>query len=182
MVKQRRFQVPEFKYYYEWVRDPQSLLSDAGLEQAIDASIDPQRRQELARVVKWSRRVNEMVAEVVNVPPFRFVRESLEKVSCLADIIVCSATPTEALEREWAEHDLRKYVKVVAGQEMGSKYQHLSLVSTNKYDKNKVIMLGDAMNDMVAANDREACVCLFTQTTFGDLASWMLRRFEPGSA
>jgi phosphoglycolate phosphatase-like HAD superfamily hydrolase len=130
------------------------VLSDAGLIKAIEMSSNADERKEFGVVLKWSRRVNDLVAEIVrHVPPFSFVRESLEKAFPSADMIVCSATPTEALEREWAEHDLRKYVKVVAGQEMGSKYHHLGLVSTGKYDKDKVIMLGDAMGDMAAAKD-----------------------------
>ena len=151
-VKERNFKVPEFKYYVEWVNDPDILLSDAGLKKAIKESLNAEARKELELVLKWSQRVNEMVVEVVkNVPPFQFVRESLEKVSTAADIIVCSATPTEAVEREWAEHGLVKYVKVVAGQEMGSKAQHLAIVSDGKYDKDKIIMLGDAPGDLNAA-------------------------------
>lgn len=152
LVKQRNFKVPQFQYYFEWVQNPDSLLSDAGLEKAIEQSSNPDERAELELALKWSRRVNEMVTEIVrDVPPFPFVRESLEKIFPLADIMVCSATPIEALEREWAEHDLRQYVKLIAGQEMGSKAQHLAAVSNGKYDKNKIIMLGDALGDLDAA-------------------------------
>jgi len=152
MVKERGFKVPQYKYYTQWVNNPASLLSDEGLKQTIKASSNPDEINELQQALKWSQRVNEMVAEIVkDVPPFRFVRESLEKVSGLADIIVCSATPTEALEREWAEHGLAKYVKVIAGQEMGSKAQHLAIVSDGKYDKDHIIMLGDALGDLGAA-------------------------------
>ncbi len=49
-------------------------------------------------IMGTKQRVNEMVAEVVkNVPPFQFVRKSLEKVFPVADIMVCSATSTQAL-------------------------------------------------------------------------------------
>ena len=155
-VKEQNFKVPEFKYYVQWVNDPESLLSDAGLIKVIEASSQADERKELQRVLKWSRRVNEMVAEVVkNVPPFQCVRDSLEKVFSVADIIVCSATPTEALEREWAEHGLKRYVKVIAGQEMGSKVQHLAIVSDGKYDKDKIIMLGDAPGDQKASKEND---------------------------
>ena len=36
MVKNRSFKVPEFKHYIEWVNNPNSLLSNEGLQQAID--------------------------------------------------------------------------------------------------------------------------------------------------
>lgn len=152
VVKARGFKVPQYPYYFAWVSNPDSLLSDAGLEKAIEASSNPEERNELELALKWSRRVNEMVAEIVrDVPPFPFVRRSLEKVYPHADIMVCSATPTEALEREWAEHGLRPYVKVIAGQEMGSKAQQLAAVSSGKYDQDKIIMLGDALGDLEAA-------------------------------
>ncbi len=35
-VKARSFKVPEFKSYVEWVNNPNSLLSNQGLEQAIE--------------------------------------------------------------------------------------------------------------------------------------------------
>ncbi len=152
MVKDRNFKVPEFNYYFEWVNDPNSLLSNAGLQKAIDESSNTDEQEELRRVLKWSQRVNEMVTEIVkDVPAFHFVRETLEKVFPVADVMVCSATPIEALEREWSEHGLAPYVKLIAGQEMGSKAQHLAVVSDGKYDKDKIIMLGDALGDLDAA-------------------------------
>jgi len=151
-VKERGFAVPRFKYYCDWVNDPASLLSDSGLQQAIDKASSDGARSELERVMTWSKRVNEMIAEVCKgVPPFPFVRESIAQASEKADVIVCSATPGEALEREWAEHDLAQYVKVIAGQEMGKKQDHLAILSTGKYAKEKIIMLGDAPGDHEAA-------------------------------
>ncbi len=150
-VKARGFKVPEFKYYVSWVNNPSSLLSNAGLQKAIEQAQNPQARSELELALKWSKRVNELVAEVVkNLPPFPYVRESLEKVIAKADIIVCSSTPTEALHREWAEHDVAKYAGVIAGQEMGSKTEHLA-VMCEKYPKDKILMIGDAPGDQNAA-------------------------------
>src|SRR3989339_81704 len=74
---------------------------------------------------------------------------ALEKI---ADIIVVSATPGEALVREWKEHGIDKYVKVIAGQEMGTKKEHLAIAVEGRYDKDKVLMIGDANGDMKAAH------------------------------
>ncbi len=150
-VKHVGFEVPKFKYYVNWVNDPNSLLSNTGLEQAIENAVNEQAKNELELALQWSKRVNEMVAEVVkNVPPFPHVRQSLDKVSKVADIIVCSSTPGGALKREWAEHNVAKYVKVIAGQEMGKKAEHLAIMC-DKYDKNKILMIGDAPGDHDAA-------------------------------
>jgi len=93
---------------------------------------------------------------VHDVPPFPFVRECLEKAAPKADMIIVSATPGEALEREWAEHDLAKYVAVIAGQEMGKKAEHLKLAAGGKYAPEKILMIGDAPGDMRAARANNA--------------------------
>ncbi len=93
---------------------------------------------------------------VHGVPPFPFVRESLEKISEWADIIVCSVTPTEALKREWEEHDIAKYTRAISGQEVGSKKEHINLASNGKYPEDHVMMIGDAPGDMKTAKANKA--------------------------
>jgi phosphoglycolate phosphatase-like HAD superfamily hydrolase len=174
-VKESGFDVPKFEYYCKWVNNPESLLSNHGLEQAIAKSGNPQEKAELEIALDWSKRVNQAVADIVkNIAPFKYVRESLEKASANADIIICSATPTEALEREWAEHGIDKYVKVIAGQEMGSKAEHLEIVSNGKYDKDKVLMAGDAIGDMNAAKQNN--VLYYPINPGNEVASW--KRFH----
>ena len=73
-----------------------------------------------------------------------------------ADMIVVSATPTPALEKEWNEHDIARYVKVIAGQEMGKKSEHLTLAAKGKYPPGHVLMIGDAPGDLKAARSIDA--------------------------
>ena len=174
MVKERGFKVPVYPHYCRWVDDPNSLLSNDGLRQEI-ARIDGEAKKELELVLKWSLRVNEMVTEIVrDLPPFPHVRESLEKIRDKADVIVCSATPNEALKREWQEHDIAKYVSVIAGQEMGKKAEHLNYATNGKYAENHVLMIGDAPGDLKAAQANNA---LFYPVNPGNEAeSW--KRFH----
>jgi phosphoglycolate phosphatase-like HAD superfamily hydrolase len=62
-----------------------------------------------------------------------------------------SQTPGEALEREWAEHDISKYAALIAGQELGTKKEHLRLGAVGKYPANHILMAGDAQGDLDAA-------------------------------
>jgi phosphoglycolate phosphatase-like HAD superfamily hydrolase len=157
MVKTRKFRVPQYPHYFAWVDDPKSLLSNEGLKNAIAAATEDEVKRELEHVLKWSERVNVAVKDIVkDVPPFPYVRESLEKMMPTADLIVVSGTPGEALAREWEEHDIAKYVKVIAGQEMGTKTLHLSYTTKGKYEKNHVLMIGDAPGDMKAAKANDA--------------------------
>jgi len=175
MVKARNFQVPQFPHYFAWVDDPASLLSNEGLRQAIDRTTDQAARKELEHVLEWSERVNAAVKDIVKgMPPFPYVRRTLEKISPRADVIVVSATPYEALVREWREHDLAGLVDVIAGQEMGTKTQHLSYAARGKYENGHVIMIGDAPGDMKAAKANDA---LFYPVNPGaEVESW--KRFH----
>src|SRR6185295_11332953 len=105
----------------------------------------------------WSDSVNKAVEDIVHgVPPFPLVRESLAKLNQSADAMCISQTPSDALKREWAEHGIDKFVKMIAGQEMGTKTEHLKFAATGKYAPNKVLMIGDAPGDFKAAKSNNA--------------------------
>jgi phosphoglycolate phosphatase-like HAD superfamily hydrolase len=107
---------------------------------------------ELDTAWAWTTGVNATIADIVHgVPPFPYVRESLDLIYPQADIVVVSATPTEALIREWEEHDIAGKARVIAGQELGSKKQHLALAAKGKYPPGHILMIGDAPGDMEAA-------------------------------
>jgi len=166
------FQVPQFHHYFTWVDDPNSLLSNDGLKRAIASANDPQAREELSHVLEWAERVNWAVKEIVKgIPPFPYVRESLELMSDKADMVVVSATPLEALEREWAEHGIARYTGLICGQEMGTKAEQIAAVGP-QYEEGHVLMIGDAPGDMRAARANGA---LFYPIIPGDeIAAWKL--------
>ena len=131
---------------------------DSGIPMGNDTLADwVKDHPEVDRWLKWSLAVNENVTRIVkNIPPFKFVRESLEKIKPVADSIVVSATPLEALTREWKEHGIDKYVELICGQEMGSKKEHLDSCTKGRYEKNHVLMIGDAPGDLNAARANDA--------------------------
>jgi HAD superfamily hydrolase (TIGR01549 family) len=111
----------------------------------------------LARLLAWSLAVNENVARVAkNIQPFKGVRASLDKIRAHADLIIVSQTPEDALVREWHEHGLEKYPVVIAGQELGTKADHLMLAAGKKYAAPRVLMIGDALGDLQAAETARA--------------------------
>jgi phosphoglycolate phosphatase-like HAD superfamily hydrolase len=151
-VQQRQAKIPQAQPLRDWV-NRESKLGNPILEVEVKKSGDSVLKQAL----EWSQAVNLTVADMVHhVPPFPYVQESLDKISQWADIIVCSATPFEALRREWEEHDIAKYTRVIAGQEMGSKKEHIQIASKNKYIKENILMIGDAPGDMKAAKANDA--------------------------
>ncbi|MCU0918486.1 MAG: HAD hydrolase-like protein [Planctomycetes bacterium] len=150
-VKGRKFKVPQLPHYFAWVDDPDNVHSNEGLKQALGKA-HGEARQELERVLAWSERVDWAVREIVKgVPPFSFVRESLQKLQGQADVVVLSTTPGETVLREWNEHDITKSVALIAGQEMGAKALQLQVVTKGRYKENHVLMVGDAPDDLKAA-------------------------------
>jgi phosphoglycolate phosphatase-like HAD superfamily hydrolase len=105
---------------------------------------------------------------VHDVPPFPGVRESLQELQGKADIFVVSATPNEALTREWEENDLRRYVERICGQEVGSKNKILELA--RKYPPGHALMVGDAPGDRKAAKAND--VLFFPINPGHEDASW----------
>ncbi len=151
-VKRRGVRIPELKDLAAWTKRETALGNPA-----LEAEVKKTANAELARCLDWSKTINETVARIVrNVPPFPGVRESLELLSGKADLIVVSATPGEALEREWEEHGIARYVSVIAGQEMGSKTDHLRLAAAGKYPPERILMIGDAPGDLAAARANKA--------------------------
>ena len=146
-VQQRNVEIPLLKDLKSWTQRETKLGNPA-----LKTEIERTNSDELKRVYDWSLAVNETVARVVKgVKPFPIVRECLEKLQGHADIIVVSGTPAEALIREWEEHDIDKYVSIIAGQEMGSKKEHLKFTTEEKYAEGHLLMIGDAPGDLKAA-------------------------------
>lgn len=146
-VRERGARMPSAERLREFIASGYPLSND-GLRAYMTENPDP----ELETAMAWTLAVNASVADIVHgVPPFPYVRESLEQMSSAADIVVVSATPTEALIREWEEHDIAPYARIIAGQEMGTKKQHLALAARGKYAEGHVLMIGDAPGDMEAA-------------------------------
>lgn len=151
-VAARHVHIPEATKVREFIASGKPL-SDSGLKAYMAEHPDP----ELDKAWAWTRAVNETIADLVHgVPPFPYVRESLQKLQGKADVVVVSATPTEALIREWQEHDIAQYSRIIAGQEMGTKEVHLSLAAKDKYASDHILMIGDAPGDMKAARSINA--------------------------
>ncbi len=153
-VQRRGVHVPEARALRAFIEQKKYPLSNDGL---IAYMADHPHDAELEQALRWTEAVNASVADMVHgVPPFPYVRESLQTMFEQADMIVVSATPHAALEKEWAEHAIDQYVQVIAGQEIGSKSTCLKLASGGNYAPGHVLMIGDAPGDMKAAKANNA--------------------------
>jgi len=135
-VKARGVKIEIPQALLDWI-DGETKLGNPALQKAVEEGGDPG----LKRTLEWSTAINQTVGKIVRgVPPFPFVRESIRKLDGQADIIVVSATPQEALEREWDEHELTQFIEAICGQEVGTKAESLAVAA--KYPAGHTLMIG----------------------------------------
>jgi phosphoglycolate phosphatase-like HAD superfamily hydrolase len=162
----RHMELPDMTPVIEWTKKETRLGNPALEKYEKEANIPI-----ISKTYAWSVNVNKDIHKMVyGMPPFPFVRESLEAMNAKSDALVVSQTPLEALEREWKENNIDHLVRMIAGQEYGTKTEHLALAAKNKYPDDKILMIGDAPGDFKAA--RSNGVLFFPINPGHEEASW----------
>jgi phosphoglycolate phosphatase-like HAD superfamily hydrolase len=148
-VMENGYILPDLSSLKQWIKI-ETKLGNENLRKYFESNYDP----DLEKVVKWTEAVNKDITDWLrNIQPFSYARTSIEKIASIADIVIVSQTPLEALDREWVEHDLRKFVRAIAGQEHGTKTEHIALSAKGKYKDSRILMIGDAKGDLDAAKN-----------------------------
>lgn len=131
-----------------WVANAPALSND-GVQSAIDAG----GGEVLKKALSWSKKVNESINalpfEVKK--PFEGVLEGLKYAHGVADIAIVSSANLQAVEEEWALYGLLDHVDILLAQNVGSKAFCIAELLKKGYDKDKVLMTGDAPGDLDAA-------------------------------
>ena len=194
-VKARNAELPDLTPIIEWMKTETKLGNPALQKYAADV-----KNPIVDKTLAWSKEVNQVIEQMVReIPPFLFFKESLMKMIERADTIVVSQTPLETLAREWKEHEIDHYVRLIAGQEYGTKAEHLKYSAVGKYHKDKILMIGDALGDLDAAKsngvlfypinpgheekswerfNREALDRFFNETYKGEYGNSLIKEFE----
>jgi phosphoglycolate phosphatase-like HAD superfamily hydrolase len=148
----REISWPDLTALVEWTHT-ESKLGNATLEAYLKTHPDGA----LQTALEWSLDVNETIEAMITLlPPFPYAKDSLAKAAVSADILVVSQTPLEALQREWRENGLDGYVRFIAGQEHGTKAEHIQQAAVGRYETDKILMIGDAPGDLKAAQANNA--------------------------
>ena len=132
----------------EWVEEADEL-SNASVFQAAEARDSICLRKALS----WSQAVNRAIGRLPkeDVRPFEGVREMLAAIHGSCDVAVVSSANYEAVEDEWRRYGLLEHVDVVLAQNAGSKKSCIEKLLTFGYEKEHVMMTGDAPGDLEAA-------------------------------
>lgn len=151
-AQERGYVCPDLTPLKKWIEETNSL-SARGIREYAEAhngDMDPI----LATAARWSAEVDENIERIVHgVAALPGVKETFAELAQFADIVIVSATPHEAIVREWGAQGLLEHITVVAGQELGTKKECIRKAMTGKYAADKVLMVGDAPGDYTAAKD-----------------------------
>lgn len=130
-----------------WVESAPALSND-GLQTAIDHGGGPI----LQKAMRWSKAVNEQINALPfeRKKPFSGVLEGLKYAHSVADIAIVSSANLQAVEEEWALYGLLEHVDILLAQDVGSKAFCIAELLKKGYDKEKVLMTGDAPGDLDA--------------------------------
>ena len=148
LLRERGADIPDTPRLRAWVATEPCLGNPA-----LRKLLEQDHSEEMERLYRWSVDSDEAIAAAVHgIPPFPNVRAFLARASGSADIMVVSHTPCATLDREWREHGLDRFTMCLAGQELGSKKEHIRLVSEGKYPPERILMIGDSSGDLNAAS------------------------------
>ncbi len=132
-----------------WAENSPELSNDAlnrELERDPDCII-------FKNALAWSEAVNKAITELPEeeIKPFPMAREALKFAHARADVAIVSSANIGAVLEEWEKHGLIEHTDVVLAQNAGSKAFCISELCKKGYDKSNVLMCGDALGDLQAA-------------------------------
>lgn len=141
--------IKEIEKLEHWVETTKELSNGA-----IIAYMEENPSRILEKALSWSKKVNARIDELSfeEKKPFEGVLEGLAFAHEVADIAIVSSANLEAVMDEWNYFTLLDHVDIVMAQNVGSKAFCIQELIKKGYETNKVLMAGDALGDLEAAN------------------------------
>ncbi len=136
----------------EWADNAPALSNDAVMKAAEDAA-DADAKLIFQKALSWSKAVNKAIValpEELKVP-YEGAKEGLAAAHTFADVAMVSSANRDAVEEEWGKFGLLEHTDIVLAQDVGSKAACIAAMLKFGYDKEKVVMIGDAPGDCDAA-------------------------------
>ena len=136
----------------EWADNAPALSNDA-VARAAEEACEPDARLIFQKALSWSKAVNKAIValpEALKVP-YEGAKEGLAAAHAFADVAMVSSANRDAVEEEWGKFGLLEHTDIVLAQDVGSKAACIAAMLKFGYDKEKVVMIGDAPGDCDAA-------------------------------
>ncbi len=170
-VNDRYKKIDGIKALNTWAEESPEL-SNAALEKML--SVD----DIFAKALDWSRDVNASIEALPQeeIKPFDGVRQAFEKIHESCDIAVVSSANPEAVRKEWERFGLLEMADIVCTQDMGSKAFCIRRILEKGYERDHLLMCGDAPGDETAA--MENAVLFYPILVNRESDSWKRLRQE----
>ncbi len=144
--------IPGIEALQHWADTAPALSNDAVTKAAAEAT-NPEAKQIFEKTLSWSKAVN---AAIVNLDeslkvPYAGAAEGLAAAHSFADVAMVSSANRDAVEEEWGKFGLLAHTDIVLAQDIGSKAACIARMLQFGYDRDKVVMVGDAPGDCDAA-------------------------------
>lgn len=132
----------------KWVESSPEL-SNGALEKAIAANDSVS----LKKALSWSKAVNTSINALPEEEklPFKGVKEALAFAHAKVDVAIVSSANLDAVLEEWERYELLGHTDIVLAQDSGSKAFCIGELLKAGYEKDHVLMCGDAPGDLDAA-------------------------------
>lgn len=132
----------------EWVKTSPELSNGA-----LQSAIDQKDSISLKKALSWSKAVNASINQLPEEEkrPFEGVKEALALAHEKVDVAIVSSANPDAVLEEWERFGLLEYTDIVLAQDAGSKAYCISELLKAGYEKDHVLMCGDAPGDLKAA-------------------------------
>ena len=152
-INEKYINIPGIDALHHWVKTTHAL-SNGAIREAAETLPEGEGKTCLLKALSWSNAVN---ASIIDLPaklkiPFGGAKEGLTAAHKIADVAVVSSANRGAVEEEWAEHGLLPNVDILLAQDVGSKAFCIGEMLKFGYNKDKALMVGDAVGDMEAAD------------------------------
>ena len=136
----------------DWVENAPALSNDA-VEKAALSATDSNSKLIFSKALSWSKSVNKKIVDLDESLkiPFNGAKEGLAAAHNFADVAMVSSANRDAVEEEWEKFALLEHTDIVLAQDVGTKSACIKKMLEFGYDKEKVIMIGDALGDCEAA-------------------------------
>ena len=139
--------------FVRWTEETKELSNES-----LEVEIEKTNNICLKKALEWSKSVNKAIDLLSDDEkcPFEGVKEAIILAKKVADIAIVSSANEKAVLDEWNKHGLLENVDIVLTQNIGSKSYCINKLIAKGYSRNNVLMVGDALGDLKAAEENEA--------------------------
>ena len=152
-INDKYIQIDGLDEFVRWTEETKELSNES-----LEVEIEKTNNICLKKALEWSKSVNKSIDLLSDDEkcPFEGVKEAIILAKKVADIAIVSSANEKAVLDEWNKHGLLENVDIVLTQNIGSKSYCINKLIAKGYSRNNVLMVGDALGDLKAAEENEA--------------------------